>query len=300
MTQIPSFENALPLFEESEKSFIRQSFQPIGFLMRQYRTLPTLMIIDDVAKEEDDFVAIETALEVRLNKEFIAAFVCSPGLEKELSIGYILSTGIVGSFVDISEIKYSGNRCSIKVKEDVIPQLNRGFSQIRRFIGTECSAPEVLRELRTAEGIPSISKKTEVNLKRLFKTAKLLREAQTGRKRTGALHGALVYSLTEDRYVMAEDLGRHNAVDKTIGLAVQANIDLTECLMISSGRLTADIVSKCAWTSIPLLVSFAVSTDAGVKFAQKANLTLIGAFKGRRMRVYNQGACVIAHPDFSR
>ena len=210
--------------------------------MRQYRTLPTLMVIDDVTKEEDDFVAIETALEVRLNKEFLAAFVCSPGLEKELSIGYLLSTGIVGSFVDISEIKYSGNRCSIKVKEDVIPQLNRGFSQIRRFIGTECSAPEVLRELRTAEGIPSITKKAEVNLKKLYKTAGLLREAQTGRKRTGALHGALVYSLTEDRYVMAEDLGRHNAVDKTIGLAVQANIDLTECIMISSGRLTADIV----------------------------------------------------------
>ncbi|MHA3964898.1 MAG: formate dehydrogenase accessory sulfurtransferase FdhD, partial [Candidatus Thorarchaeota archaeon SMTZ1-45] len=248
---------------------------------------------------EDDFVAIETALEVRLNKEFIAAFVCSPGLEKELSIGYLLSTGIIKSYAEVSEVRCSGHRCSIKVKEEVVPQPRKGFSQIRRFIGTECSAPEVLRELRTAEGLPTISKRIEIGLNKLYETTGLLRDAQVGRKQTGALHGALLYSLSEEKYVMAEDLGRHNAVDKTIGLAAQENIDLTECMMISSGRLTADIVSKCAWTSIPLLVSFAVSTDAGVKFAQKANITLIGAFKGGRMRVYNEGACSLIRPAIS-
>jgi len=261
--------------------------------MKKYRTLPTLKITQGQTEAEDDLVAIETALEVRINEEFIAAFVCSPGLEKELSVGYLLSTGIIRSVTDIEEIRYSANRCKITVSEDIEEQTQRGFSQIRRFIGTECSAPEILRELRSADGIPSVIKKIDVKLNDLYSAAKLLRDSQTGRQKTGALHGALVKDILSEDYAIAEDLGRHNAVDKAIGLAVEQGIDLPNCLLISSGRLTADIVSKCAWSSIPLLVSFAVATDAGVKFAQKANLTLVGAFKGKRMRVYNQGACNI-------
>jgi len=261
--------------------------------MRSYRSLPTLRLTTGETFSEDDFIAIETALEVRLNKEFIAAFVCSPGMEKELAIGYLLSTGIISLFEDINEIRYSNHRCFIKTKEGVTAETQRGFSQIRRFIGTECSAPEVLRELRTAEGVPLITKTMEIELDSLFEIAGKLRDLQVGRKKTGAFHGALIYNHAADEYVFAEDLGRHNAVDKTIGKAVQHGFDLTECMIFTSGRLTADIVSKCAWTSIPLLVSFAVSTDAGVKFAQQANLTLAGAFKGRSLRVYNQGACSI-------
>lgn len=276
------------------KSFMSLSHQILGLVMRSYRSLPTLRLTTNETFSEDDFIAIETALEVRLNKEFIAAFVCSPGMEKELAIGYLLSTGIISSFEDINEIRFSNHRCFIKTKEDVTTDTQRGFSQIRRFIGTECSAPEVLRELRTAEGVPLIKKTIEIELDSLFEIAGKLRDLQVGRKKTGAFHGALIYNHATDEYVFAEDLGRHNAVDKTIGKAVQQGFDLTECMVFTSGRLTADIVSKCAWTSIPLLVSFAVSTDAGVKFAQKANLTLVGAFKGRSLRIYNQGACSIS------
>jgi FdhD protein len=135
--------------------------------------------------------------------------------------------------------------------------------------------------------------KSEINFNDILEAAELLRNSQTARMKTGALHGALLHSLTDSRHTIAEDLGRHNAVDKTIGLAVQQKIDPSGCFMITSGRLTADMVSKCAWTSIPLLASFAVSTDAGMKFAQKSNITLVGSLRGKKMRVYNQGACRI-------
>ncbi|MFW9850385.1 MAG: formate dehydrogenase accessory sulfurtransferase FdhD [Candidatus Thorarchaeota archaeon] len=261
--------------------------------MKQYRTIPTIRLDKDQTEDEDDLVAIETALEVRINKEFIAAFVCSPGLEKELSIGYLLSTGVIESVDDIDEIRYSANRCIITVNDDVAAKTQRGFSQIRRFIGTECSAPEILKELRSASGIPVISRIIDINLQDLHDASILLRDSQEGRKKTGALHGAIVKEIGSDKYTIAEDIGRHNAIDKAIGLAVGQGLDLKQSLVFTSGRLTADVVSKCAWASIPLLLSYAVSTDSGVKFAQKANLTLIGAFKGRKMRIYNKGACNI-------
>lgn len=261
--------------------------------MRAYRLLPTTILSPDETRKEDDLVAVESALEVRVGNEFIAGFVCTPGLEKELAMGYMISTGIVDTAADIKEIRYSSNRCSVTLREQARIDTQRGFSQVRRFIGTECSAPEILRTLRTAEGIPVMPHHTAVLFSRILGASKLMFEAQVGRKRTGALHGAIIHHISEKVHVFAEDLGRHNAVDKAIGLATEQDLDLCNCFAISTGRLTADVVSKCAYASIPLLVSFAVATDAGIKFAQKANLTLVGAFKGKRMRLYNSGAAKI-------
>ena len=265
--------------------------------MRPYRTLPTTRIVQGEVIEEKDLVAIETALEVRIKDRFLAAFVCTPGFEKELALGYILSTGILTKHSDVQDIHYANSRCTVTVKEGAEVQEQRGFSQVRRFIGTECSAPEILRELRTASGIPRSTKSVEVTIEKIQKAHRLLRDLQIDRKKTGAFHGALIHHITDDEYVFAEDIGRHNAVDKAIGLATLKNLELTNCFVFSSGRLTADIVSKCAWTKIPLLLSFAVTTDAGVKFAQNANLTLIGAFRGNSMRIYNQGSAAVLFVD---
>ncbi|MFW9910550.1 MAG: formate dehydrogenase accessory sulfurtransferase FdhD [Candidatus Thorarchaeota archaeon] len=262
--------------------------------MRPYRTLPTVRLSPKESVDEDDLVAIESALEIRLGDEFLAAFVCTPGSEKELALGYMLSSGIVGSPAEVQDIRYAANRCYVTLQSDATPNPQRGFSQIRRFIGTECSAPEILRELRTADGIPRNDSHIDIEYDGILQAADFLRSLQEGRKKTGALHGALIKQFSTEDYAFVEDLGRHNAADKAIGLAVEKGLDLTQCLMISTGRLTADIVSKCAWTRIPLLISFAVATDAGVKFAEKANLTLIGAFKGKRMRLYHQGAARIS------
>ncbi len=258
--------------------------------MRPYRRIPTLMLRAGETTEERDLVAIESALEVRLGKEFLAAFVCSPGLERELTIGYLLSSGIVESADEIDEVRYSANRCTVRMKENAHLHTQRGFSQIRRFVGTECSAPEILRELRTAGDVPSISGTIEVKIDTVLEAASILKKSQEVRRKTGAMHGAILHALSSDEYVIAEDLGRHNAVDKTIGLAVKRGLVLSKSFILSTGRLTADVVSKCAWTSIPMLASFSVATDAGVKFAEKASLTLIGALRGTQMRVYHRGA----------
>ncbi len=262
-------------------------------ILHPFRRLPTVQLTPDNVVEEDDLVAIETALEVRIGNEFLAAFLCSPGNEKELAIGYLLSTGIVQQASDIKHIEFSNNRCKVIMMNGASFNRQRAFSQIRRFIGTECSAPELLRDLRTAQGLPCIKNEIDVSFERMQKGIKLLNELQVNRRKTGAFHGALLHHIEANQYVIAEDLGRHNAVDKAIGMAIVQGIEPMSCFLISSGRLTADIVSKCAWTRIPLLASFAVSTDAGVKFAQKANITLIGSFKGHKMRLYNQGAASI-------
>jgi FdhD protein len=241
----------------------------------------------------DDLVAIESVLEVRLDDEFIAAFVCTPGQERQLAVGYLISSGIIDSPIDIDQVVYRNKLCNVKLKEGTTIRHGKGFSQIRRFVGTECSAPEMLQELRTGGDIPSLEVSIDIPLTTLFETSANLRNHQPIHQKTHGTHAALLTKIPENLYVSAEDIGRHSAVDKAIGLAIESEVDLTKCFLFCTGRLTADVVSKAAWSSIPLVASHSVATDAGVRYAKKANITIIAGFRHKRFWQYHAGAGVI-------
>lgn len=243
----------------------------------------------------DDTVAIESVLEVRVDNEFIAAFVCTPGQEKQLAIGYLISSGIISSTSDIENVVYRNKLCKVKLKEGATIRDGKGFSQIRRFVGTECSAPEMLQELRTGGDIPTIQVSLDIPLKILYETSASLRDHQPIHQKTRGTHAAMLTKIPENLLVSAEDIGRHSAVDKAIGLAIESDVDLTKCFLFCTGRLTADVVSKAAWASIPLVASHSVATDAGVRYAKKANITILAGFRHRRFWQYHNGAGVIIH-----
>ena len=106
-----------------------------------------------------------------------------------------------------------------------------------------------------------------------------------GYKSTGGVHSA---ALADERHmlVFTEDIGRHNAVDKVIGYALLENIPLQGKIMLASGRLSSEIVSKCARSGIPAVVSRAAPTSLAVKIADAADITLIGFVRGNRMNIY--------------
>jgi formate dehydrogenase accessory protein FdhD len=84
----------------------------------------------------------------------------------------------------------------------------------------------------------------------------------------------------------AEDVGRHNAVDKVIGITSLVRTDFDHCFLALSGRLTGDIVFKAARVRIPIIASLAAAIDSGIEVAKRANLTLVGFVRGRRMNIY--------------
>jgi FdhD protein len=85
----------------------------------------------------------------------------------------------------------------------------------------------------------------------------------------------------------AEDVGRHNAVDKVIGMAVSKHIDFEHCFLALTGRLSGDIVFKAARTRLPIMASLAAALDSGIAIAKKVDLTLIGFARGKRMNIYS-------------
>jgi formate dehydrogenase accessory protein FdhD len=108
--------------------------------------------------------------------------------------------------------------------------------------------------------------------------------AETFRK-TGGVHVAAIYN-GEDVEALAEDIGRHNAVDKVIGIGALNRTDFSACFLALSGRLTGDIVFKAARVGVPIVASLAAAIDSGITMARNTGLTLVGFVRGNRMNIY--------------
>ena len=105
-------------------------------------------------------------------------------------------------------------------------------------------------------------------------------------RRTGGVHIAALYSVDGELKALAEDVGRHNAVDKVFGAGALNKLDFTKCFLASSGRLTGDIVLKAARMRVPAVASMTAAISSGVEAAQRTGITLIGFVRGKRMNLY--------------
>jgi len=105
-------------------------------------------------------------------------------------------------------------------------------------------------------------------------------------KQTGGVHAAAIYMADGSMVALAEDVGRHNAVDKVIGMAALKQARFGECFLTSTGRLSGDIVFKASKVGLPIVASLGAALDSGVAMAEAANLTLAGFVRGKRMNIY--------------
>ena len=208
----------------------------------------------------DEIVIQEKTLTLKLGEETVAELQCSPGLDRELAIGHFLSMGYL---IDISRVQ----------------EVNTSIISIGGV--TEKESHD--------------RKKDEVFLLDSFlhETAAILRNSQEIHEKTGGAHGALVRKLDGTSHVICEDVGRQNAVDKVIGLSYE-EMDISESLLLLSGRLTFEVVTKAVNSGYPILASFAVATAQGIELAKKHNLTLIGGLKEDRFWLYHEGRVKIS------
>ncbi|MEM3566160.1 MAG: formate dehydrogenase accessory sulfurtransferase FdhD [Candidatus Bathyarchaeia archaeon] len=244
--------------------------------------------IDTAAKtvhKTEDYVAEEKPLHIFINKRHYATIMCTPKDLKELAVGHLLTEDIVKVVEEIEEITFKEDACRINLKPSVNLETRLKFARMfSRIIPSACGGPYQPQVLKT---LKKVSSKTAVKAETIQSCVKSLnRSAETFRK-TGGVHAAAIYKADGTLLAFAEDVGRHNAVDKAIGKCALNKASFGECFLALSGRLTADIVLKAARVGIPIIASIAAALNSGIKVARKANLTLIGFVRGNRMNIYN-------------
>jgi FdhD protein len=241
-------------------------------------------IADESGAAVEDVVAREFPLTVVLNDRELVTLLCSPANLKQLAIGFLFSEGLIGAKSDLKKVLVDETRGVVRVETtgDAGP-VDEVF---RRFISSGCGRGASFYSAADATGMEKIGSQLTVSSADI---ASLVREFQRRSdlyRTTGGVHSAALCD-AKSIMVFAEDVGRHNAVDKIFGQCLLEDIPTDDRLVVTSGRISSEILLKVARRRIPLIVSKSAPTDLGVKLANDLGITLLGFVRGRRMNVYS-------------
>ena len=231
------------------------------------------------SEEVEDDIAKESRLLIRLDgKDFIQA-VLTPSQVEEFVVGFLRTRGLIKTLNDIARLDVAGEIASvmrISPLAGVVPGLDLLETTGSRNIGKE----QALRHaVRISGSHFRISSKT------LMQGVGMLAEMPLFKK-TGGTHCAILFSQKGDPLVASEDIGRHNAVDKTVGGGLMKRVDFRECWLAVSGRLPADMVLKPLLLGIPIVASVSAPTSDGIEVGEHSGLTVVGFVRGGRLNCY--------------
>ena len=245
-------------------------------------------VTDQTVEERTDYVAEETALHIFLNKTHYGTILCSPDQLKEMVVGHLLSEGLLKSTAEIDDLvlKKDG-KCLVKLKPDVDAEQRIAKSQrFARLVISACGSPDYRPLSEAISSFPKLDVTPTVNAAVVSHSVLQLNTIAEKFRKTGGVHAAALYSTDGALAALAEDVGRHNAVDKVIGAGATKNMDFRNLFLALSGRLTGDIVLKAARMKLPIIASLAAAISSGLEAAQLTGVTLVGFVRGKRMNVY--------------
>ncbi|MFB0514950.1 MAG: formate dehydrogenase accessory sulfurtransferase FdhD [Candidatus Bathyarchaeia archaeon] len=240
-------------------------------------------------ERKTDYVAEETPLHIFLNQTHYGTILCLPTLLKELAIGNLLSEGVLKTTKEIQEIRLEKDgKCQIRLKPTVNVEKRISVSQpFARLVVSACGSPDYwpLSKLIDRLELAKLPLDLKVKARAVLESVRRLNTLAETFRKTGGVHVAALYSAEGELLTYAEDVGRHNAVDKIIGVAALKNMELSRCFIASSGRLTGDIVVKSARIRVPLLASMTAAISSGVEAGQRTGITLVSFVRGSRLNV---------------
>ena len=230
-----------------------------------------------------DVVTDEIILTIFLNEKELLTLLCSPGKLKELSVGFLYSSGLISSMNDIENVfvNTSNMTCHIKVKEHGIP----ADVIFKRIYTSGCGKGVLFHSMLDVVHEKTVTKKVQIPSEKIIHLMKDFEKKSTVYKETGGVHNAAL-SDDENILVFTEDIGRHNAIDKVIGEALYRNLNMEDLLVLTSGRISSEVMYKVQKMRSAFIISRSAPTSLAVKLADKWNVTLIAFARGHRMNVY--------------
>jgi FdhD protein len=206
----------------------------------------------------------------------------TPNMLKELTIGHLYSEGVIKNLEEIKELEIEPKKAFLSIHSSI--DLNDVKARKNVILTTACGATSTIP---TSEVSPVQSSfKLPIMPKLILDLISELNKRSRIYKETGGTHSALLHSQDKGIVAFAEDVGRHNAVDKVIGSALLDQIDFSTCILISSGRQSGEMVLKAVRAGIPIIASLAAPLMSGINISQAGGITLIGFVRGRRMNIY--------------
>ncbi len=258
-------------------------------------------------EEITDRVVVELPLEIAVNGLPLVALMRLPGMDKELAVGFCLTEKVIEGTSQIGLLKHCGEmeRQIGEGREVEDTELDRGNvveievetpGERERFsstyvVRTGCGGADLSAIEDYHEG--TVTSELRVREEVIYGIGDELTRSQEIFRGTGGTHGAGIFSAEGEALVVAEDVGRHNALDKAVGWCALRGIPLEDKILMISGRISYEMALKAVRVRIPLLVSMAAPTSLGLRVAEAAGLTVVGFCDGKRFNVYTHPRRVV-------
>jgi FdhD protein len=237
-------------------------------------------------------VVREQPLTVFVNGERFLTLLCSPMQLEALVLGYLWMEKVIQDVGDVTALAVSAvdGRADVTLRTRVeLPTeriLTSGCGGGITFRIDHRLFPRLRSRLRVRPG------EVTARMKDLFAAAVHYRESR-------GIHGAALADPAR-LLIVAEDVGRHNAVDKVKGEALQCGLPTDDRLLLSTGRVSSEMLLKAARMGVPIVASRTSPTEMAVALAEQLNITVCGYVRGDTMHVYAGDAVTVMQPTASR
>jgi FdhD protein len=263
--------------------------------------MPVVRVGDGGAGEPSvDDVAVEAPLEIRLNGEAFSVTMRTPGADRELAAGFLFSEGIVTSPGDVVAVHDNPSAGVVDVVLTAARSAAVAAQRAARRPVTMtsacgmCGRPDLASTRLTA---PPIVLARTVDADAIRALPGRLTPRQETFAATGGLHAAALCTLDGDIVDTAEDVGRHNAVDKIIGRRLLAGrLPIGDALLFVSGRTSFEILQKAWLAGVPVVAAVSAPSSLAIELAHEAGITLIGFVRGGRFNIYSHAARIAHAP----
>jgi len=244
---------------------------------------PVLRLTGEGGGSTEQVVAREFPVTIILNDQELVTLLCSPADLKYLAIGFLYSEGLLTSKDDIKKILVDNERGVVRVESTENTELPQDVL-FKRIISTGCGRGASFYS--TADAVSQkVESRMEITTDEIFS---LVNEFQHGSHLYLATHGVHSAALCDRKNILVfnEDVGRHNAIDKIFGRCLLEDIATDDRVVITSGRITSEILHKVSKRGIPIIISISAPTNLGVKVADSLGITLVASVRGKKMNVY--------------
>jgi len=248
--------------------------QIAGALPHKYWTVQ-----DHSVELVDGGIIEESLMTIFLNMHELATVMCTPLDQEALALGFLFNEGVIQSLDEVRLIKANASRTSVEVF------LHRAeFEPPRRMLLTSGCGGGITLQFLT-ESYPALDTPFHTSPQVIFDRMRDLHGAARLYNQVRGVHTSILGNETQ-MLLGAEDVGRHNTVDKIAGQALKAGINTRDCILVTSGRISSEMLSKARRMQVPLIVSRTAPTSIAIRLAQAWNICIVGYVRQSRMQVY--------------
>ena len=244
-----------------------------------------------------DRVAVEEPMEVRVNGASFAVIMRTPGADRDLAAGFLLAEDVIRAVDEIGTIEYCqdadaegrDNTINVTVTGDAVPRLTERLGERRQVMMTASCGMCGRRTIESLQSrIATVRGDWTVSAEVIQSLPDRLRAAQAVFESTGGLHAAGLFDRSGALQLSAEDVGRHNAVDKISGRTLLAGKHpLDTSILLVSGRMSFELVQKALLAGIPIIAAVSAPSSLAIDLAEHSNITLCGFVRGPRFNIYS-------------